>query len=191
MPKTWSDWFAFVGAIIGSVTGVLGFAIAYAALRRDRADLLVSVQRVDYEWAATLKMNYPNLHLGSPQPGNDTEPRSWYVLTIVNRGLRPIHLEQAGAEYVEVAGPGSMSGSSPFEQVLTEEKRRVHVAFMPSAFPKSEFYSCFVSDDTGRVYRVFSPAWPLPRRLSWQLHKMLALRREKREVAAKPGAPPN
>ena len=125
MPQTWSDWVAFVGALVGTVTGVLGLVISYAAIRRDRSSVSVRLT-IEHGFRSMIDSRHPGVKYG-PHRAADV-PEDFYVLSAVNSGLRPVHIEKAVCIWVNPHGPGSMSFVIPHDVLLSEERRRTAVA---------------------------------------------------------------
>jgi hypothetical protein len=189
MPDTWSDWVALIGAIIGSITGIVGLIVAYATIHRDRADIRVQLNQRRYGFKAMLEHDYPSVQFG-PHYADDAS-HEWFVLTAVNAGLRPVHIEKAVVTWVEPQGPGSSSWSIPCDVLLSEDRRRVSIAFTGEGDLGYELWLAQFVDDTGREYTVYGPKYSsaLGRR-KWQQQrdKMLAAERdaEKQNVTPPP-----
>ena len=178
MPESWSDWVALIGAIIGSITGIIGLVIAYATIHRDRADISVQLNQRRYAFKAMLEHDYPGVQYG-PHYAADS-PHDWFVLTAINTGLRPVHMEKAIVIWVEPKGPGSSSWSIPYDVLLNEERRRASVAFTGDGDLGYELWLAQFVDDTGREYTVYGSKYKSAfGRVKWQRQrdKMLAAER--------------
>jgi len=155
MPKTWSDWVALVGAIIGSVTGVLGLTIAYATLQRDRPVVGVTLKPQISE-KASLENFYPGIRFGPHH--EDAYPQMWYILSAVNTGLRPVHIDKVMLLFGDPKERGSRFYYQHIDEILNEEHRRTSIAFSPQFLGQEKLWSAAFVDDTGREYTVLAPA---------------------------------
>ena len=153
MPRTWSDWVGVIGALVGTI----GLVLAYAGIRRDRSDVSVKLTR-EFGFTATLETQHPGIRFG-PHRGGDS-PEDFFVLTAVNAGLRPVHIEKVFCIWVNPNGAGSMSELFPHDVLLSEERRRTAIAVATdSGYKKAQLWQVGFVDDTGREYAVYGPTF--------------------------------
>jgi hypothetical protein len=189
MPQSWSDWVAFIGAVIGTVTGILGLVIAYAAILRDRSDVRVKLT-AQHSFKSLIENAFPGVKYG-PHYTTDV-PHDWYVLSAVNTGLRPVHIEKVVMIFVDPKGPGSISSLLPHDALLNEEHRRTSLAFDGQFGPGHQLWSVAFVDDTGREHFAFGPAYNARlARYRWKKQKARRLAMERatlKQVTPKPEA---
>jgi hypothetical protein len=155
MPQTWSDWVALIGALLGTVTGVLSLVLSYAAIRRDRSAVSVKLSR-EYGFRSLLESRHPGVKYG---PHRATEaPEEFFVLSAVNSGLRPVHIEKAVGVWVDPRGAASISCLLPHDVLLSEERRRTAFAVGTDVgLERHELWQIGLVDDTGREYVIYGP----------------------------------
>jgi hypothetical protein len=181
MPTTWSDWVALIGAMVGTVTGVLGLVLSYIAVRRDRSDIDVTLTIERYGWKEMLEHEYPGVRFGPHRSADNAQ--EWFVFSAVNIGLRPVHIEKAVVIWVERHGPGSNSWSGPYDIVLSEERRRASLAFTSKYHAAYDLWCAQFVDDTGREYTAHGAAYSSwLRRRRWERQRAKALEADTHEL---------
>ena len=178
MPQSWSDWIAFIGAIVGTVAGIGGVWLSFLTLRRDRADLKLSLQFFHQTSHHFVTTYFPNARFYRDK--DDDKVTDFVVFTVFNRGLRPIHLEKLELNYVDPGGPGSMNMVNDFDEVLTEDRRRASIVFEPYEGQKRKLFGVSVVDDLHRRHWVYAQGWSRWRRVRWYVQRLVHLRRERR-----------
>jgi hypothetical protein len=186
MPKSWSDWVALVGAIVGSVAGIGGLSLSVRTLRRDRAELQLTLHRYPQTYYKIATTYAPNAVFQGGTPENKIA--NWILFTVFNRGIRPIHIEKIEMNYVQPRGPGSMHHIADFDQLLTEERRRVSFVFDEHLGDQHSLFSVSIVDDLHSRHVVFAAEWPWRRRFAWYIKRALHLRRE-RKLLRPPSSP--
>jgi hypothetical protein len=188
MPETWSAWIALVGALIGTVTGILSLILAYAAIHRDRSYVSVTLTR-EYGFVAMINHRHPGVKFGSYRTTG--APENFYVLSAVNSGLRTVHIEKAATIWVDPAGAGSVSTQSPHDVLLSEEHRRTAFAIGTDiSVPGAQLWQIALIDDTGREYSAFGPkftSWIT--RWRWEHQRDRIVSREQAAKAQKSSQP--
>ncbi len=190
MPQTWSDWVALIGALVGTITGVLSLVIAYAAVRRDRSAVSVKLTR-EYGFKTMLEARHPGVKYG-PHHATDA-PEEFFVLSAINTGLRPVHIEKAVGVWVDPRGPGSASSLIPHDVLLSEESRRTAFAVGTDVgLERHQMWQIALVDDTGREYAVYGPEFRSPlKRWRWKRQKNRLVAQEKKPTRelSKPPSP--
>src|SRR5438094_931682 len=149
MPHSWSEWVSFIGVIVNGMTSILALFIAYVLARRDRSDVRVSLTS-EHAFKAMIENLHPDIRFG-PHCSGDV-PQEWCVISAVNTGLRPVHIEKAMIVSVQPNGPGSASALLPHDVLLNEEHRRTSMAFAPDFTPGHSLWLAAFVADTGREY---------------------------------------
>ena len=141
-------------AVLSAVISVISVSINIGSFRRDRAKVQVAVRAHEQMPRAFVEGLYSNVQFFG-RSETDDEARDWYVMTIVNNGRRPVHIEKVRLRYVRPShGLGESVMFVPWDQTLTEEKRSASFAFERSPTPSRIFRSAHVIDDSGTAYAV-------------------------------------
>ena len=141
-------------AVLSLVVSMVGASVNFGSFRRDRADVNVVAHAHVRIPIAFVEGLYRNIKVFG-RAENDREARDWCVMTVVNRGRRPIHIEKVRLHYV---APNNGLAESvmfiPWDETLTEERRSASFAFERSPNATRTFRSAHVIDDAGAAYVV-------------------------------------
>ena len=152
-PKTWSEWVSFITSILALATGLLALWPSYVTLQRDRPDVSLALHHYPETFRDMIEAGYPGVAIGTTfHP--ERELGEWYVLTVVNKGNRPINIERVLITSVSRNGPGRSTGMLPFDRTLSEDKRRASFAFQPAFAPNYRLDSVRVEADSGQILSI-------------------------------------
>ena len=125
---------SFITSILALATGLLALWPSYVTLQRDRPDVSLALHHYPGVFRKMIEAAYPGVAIGTTfYPERDHG--EWYVLTVVNKGNRPIHLERILVTSISHTGPGRSTEMLPFDRILSEDKRRASFAFQPAFAP--------------------------------------------------------
>lgn len=151
-PQTWSDWVSFIGAILGTLAGLLSFALGYISLQRDRPDVTLALYHHPQMFRDLIAAAYPNVEFSGLRTRPEPHLKDWYVVTVTNVGNRPIRVQRLFVTSQRLGTEARFTYIVPFNRVLSEENRRASFAFEATYPLGHRFDAVRVEADNGDTF---------------------------------------
>lgn len=133
-------------AVGGFVTGTISLIIHIIGTLRDKAKIKINIRK-------DAKI------LGHSSSYNNK--KEYFIVTVINKGRRPIHIDQAKLRIIDdkpfLLLPGSLTDQ---ERILTEKRPKTEFVTIQNGIDFSKAWYIVINDGTGKKYKKYLHRFP-------------------------------